>query len=368
MSSEVKAQVQLSLEQEELRAVSGTLVQIHGVLIAVVALYLALSGAREDDPAAWYGLLAYAALTLVLRGAARHGRESRWKIAVESWVMIAFLTWLLHRGGGPESPLFNAYLLPAVLVGLTLGGAATITALALIGACALYLTGGLSFGTALTSIRAGELTAQIAPMLLAAYVTNRYSAEIRYGISRAGLDDARDPLTGLYQRRSFAISAHRLFARALRHRRPSSLLMLDCDGLGAINAAHGVPTGDQVLRRISESILGELRVGDVAGRCSEDQFIVLLPETPLAAAVGVAERIRASAAAGLAHVDGLPLGASASLGCAASPEDGHSLDELAARAERALRRAKQEGGNRVCRVEAEAAAVPEAAAQPAAAS
>ncbi len=129
-------------------------------------------------------------------------------------------------------------------------------------------------------------------MLLVAYITTMFSADIRYGLQRAKLLSETDELTGMFNTRGFAIAANRLFAQAMRHNRSTSVLMIDSDNLKTVNDTHGHDAGNRLLRHLATSIQAELRFTDVAARYGGDEFIVLLPETPAKGAFEVAERIR----------------------------------------------------------------------------
>jgi diguanylate cyclase (GGDEF)-like protein len=80
--------------------------------------------------------------------------------------------------------------------------------------------------------------------------------------------------------------------RAVRYRRPLSLLVLDCDHFKQINDRHGHPEGDKVLQVLAEVISVCLRSADSAFRYGGEEFVVLLPEIALLAARGLAERLR----------------------------------------------------------------------------
>src|SRR3990172_2664229 len=87
-----------SLEQGELRGVSPTVAEIHWLLISLVLLYLVFGGKiadREVEAAISSGLFFYAALVMVFRNTNFYKRETRWKIAIETWGMIALITWVL---------------------------------------------------------------------------------------------------------------------------------------------------------------------------------------------------------------------------------------------------------------------------------
>jgi len=99
-----------------------------------------------------------------------------------------------------------------------------------------------------------------------------------------------DPLTGVATRRWFNRSIDKECARALRHGRPLSLLILDVNNFKEINDRWGHQEGDQVLREIGR-ILRQVRVSDVAARLGGDEFCLLLSETDIRGAREVADRV-----------------------------------------------------------------------------
>ena len=349
----------ISIEQEELRGIARTVAEIHWLLLILVLLFLIFGGRREDaeaDAALWSGVFFYAALVMSFRYANFYRRETRWKIALEATGMVVFITWVLRYTDGLASPLLNAYLLPIITSALTLGKVVTLLAVALIGACYLFLGGTLSPSAFLSLPFVGAFFAQLAPVLLVAYITTMFSADIRYGLARAKLLSETDDLTGLLNVRGFAIAANRLFAQAARHGRATSVLMIDSDNLKNVNDTHGHAAGNELLRYIAASIQSELRFTDVAARYGGDEFIVLLPDTPAKGAMEVAERIRNRVTAAPLELAGRQLETSISVGISSYPEDGATLDALAAHADGALYDAKQDGRNRSVKFRARAAA------------
>jgi len=348
--------VRVSIEQEELRGISRTVAEIHWLLLILVLLYLIFSGARDDAEASAAisaGLFFYAALVVSFRYANFYRRETRWKIAIESCAMIAFITWVLWYTDRLSSPLLNAYLLPVIAAALTLGKLTTLVEIGLIAACYIFLGGTESGG--LGSLRfTAAFAAQLAPVLLVGYITTMFSADIRYGLVHAKLLSETDELTGLLNIRGFAVAANRLFAQAQRHGRASSVLMIDSDNLKGVNDAYGHAAGNRLLRQLAAATQAELRFTDVAARYGGDEFIVLLPETPGQGAMDVAERIRNRVAGTPLELDGKRVVSSVSIGIACFPEDGGTLDALAAHADRALYVAKQDGRNRTVRFRAAA--------------
>ncbi len=345
---------QVSIEEEELRGVSRTVAEIHWLLLILILVYLVFDGARDDPEARAaisMGLFFYAALVMAFRYANFYRRESRWKIAIETWAMIALITWVLWFTGGLHSPLLSAYLLPVITAALTLGKLTTLGIVGLIAACYIYL-GGARPEQLLSLQFIGVLAGQMAPVLLVAYITTMFSADIRYGLARAKLLSETDELTGLFNPRGFAIAANRVFAQAERYTRPATVLMVDSDGLKGVNDRYGHEAGNRLLRHTANAIQAELRATDIAARYGGDEFIVLLPETAPNGALEVAERIRKSIASVRLDTGSALVDCSASIGIACFPEDGRNLDALAARADRALYLAKQGGRNRAMRYRA----------------
>jgi diguanylate cyclase (GGDEF)-like protein len=276
-------------------------------------------------------------------------RWSRWKVALESWAMIAFITWVLGFTGALASPLVNAYLLPVITAALTLGTLTTLAEVGLIAACYLYLGSGVSTDRLLSLAFYAEFAAQLAPIPLVAYIVSLFSANIRYGLDRAKLLAETDGLTGLLNLRGFAIAADPLFAQALRYNRESAILMIDSDNLKPVNDSHGHEAGNRLIKQLAKTIRAELRNSDVPARYGGDEFIVFLSETPLKGALIVAERIRDAMAAMPLAIDGKQVGCTVSIGVACFPEDGLTIDAIASRADRAMYQAKQAGRNRVVR-------------------
>ncbi|GAB5346827.1 GGDEF domain-containing protein [Pseudomonas fluorescens] len=153
-----------------------------------------------------------------------------------------------------------------------------------------------------------------------------------------------DELTGLMNRRAFFEHAHLLYAQCRQHRQPLSALMLDMDHFKAINDTYGHQAGDQVLRQVGGVISASFRQADVYGRLGGEEFAVLLPNTTLETAQGIAEQL-ITAIAGLASepVQGL----TASLGVATTRSPDQDLHSLMNSADKALYRAKAMGRNQV---------------------
>ena len=104
-----------SIEQEELRGIARTVAEIHWLLLILVLLFV-IFGTRdkEAEAAVIAALFFYAAFVMAFRYANLYKRETRWKVALETWAMIGFITWVCFHTGGLGSPLLNTYLLPVI--------------------------------------------------------------------------------------------------------------------------------------------------------------------------------------------------------------------------------------------------------------
>ena len=338
----------LSIEQEELRGISRTIGEIEWLLLILVLLYQAFDGPHPADQAAISeGLFFYAAFVLGFRYTNFYKSGSRSKIAIETFAMVLFITWVVWNTGKLASPLVNTYLLVIITSALTLGKLTTMLEVALISACFVLLGGDALAAEELSLAYIAGLLVKLAPMLLVAYITTMFSADIRFGLNRARLLAETDELTGIYNMRGFAIVAGGLFGQAARYDRPASLLMIDSDNLKAVNDTHGHEMGNQLLRLTAKCIQTELRNTDVLARYGGDEFVALLPETSPDRALEVAERIRKAVAATPIVFEGKSVETSVSIGLASYPENGRSIDTIQLRADRAMYVAKEQGRNRI---------------------
>jgi len=156
-----------------------------------------------------------------------------------------------------------------------------------------------------------------------------------------------DSLTGLYLRDAFFRRLQEEHARARRYEGAYALLMIDLDGFKGINDRDGHLAGDRTLRAVGTAIRSRLRGADLACRYGGDEFCVLLPETDLAGASPIAERLRESIATLVVDLDGSSTRATASIGISAYPDHGADVRALLLRSDQALYQAKRAGRDRV---------------------
>ena len=159
----------------------------------------------------------------------------------------------------------------------------------------------------------------------------------------------RDPLTGMLNRRGFAIACHHAVAAADRRGLVSQFVFVDVDHLKVINDTDGHAAGDAALVALASAIRRAVRDVDVVCRFGGDEFVILAVDAPADKVAGIAERIRHE----LAVDPPVPRGLSFSIGVAErAPHDARSLDALVDAADREmyqqrmLRRLRAKGPSR----------------------
>jgi diguanylate cyclase (GGDEF)-like protein len=155
-------------------------------------------------------------------------------------------------------------------------------------------------------------------------------------------DQARaDPKTGLLNSDSWSKDAAAELVRSPAT--CTALLMLDLDNFKSINDRHGHLIGDQHLRGVADVLKSEVRATDLVGRFGGEEFVILLPNTTQHDALAIAERIRRRIAT--IAINGLDT-VTVSVGVAAHPQHGSTLEEVVSAADSALLAAKTAGRNR----------------------
>lgn len=155
----------------------------------------------------------------------------------------------------------------------------------------------------------------------------------------------RDPMTGLFNRRSLFEHAAREQARCERYGTPLALVMLDIDRFKEVNDGHGHAAGDDVICQAAVRIACSLRDVDSAFRLGGEEFLLLLPATELDDAIAVAERLRVAIAR--ERMGAIGGRVTASLGVTVLARGREDWETAMRRADDALYRAKNEGRDRV---------------------
>lgn len=161
-----------------------------------------------------------------------------------------------------------------------------------------------------------------------------------------------DHLTGLMNRRAFLENAQTLCEHQGGLGEPVTLMMFDLDNFKSINDCYGHAIGDDVLRKFAQIVQKSMRASDIIGRLGGEEFAAIVPESK-EVSIRIAERLRSAFEMVGARVGTHAIGATVSIGAAASYEPVTDIDALIIRADAALYSAKHDGRNRVCAAEDE---------------
>jgi two-component system, cell cycle response regulator len=177
----------------------------------------------------------------------------------------------------------------------------------------------------------------------------RYTDFLRKNLDHSLELAVTDQLTGLHNRRYMVGQLAALVARASRGGEPVGALMIDIDHFKKINDNFGHDIGDEVLREFAVRLASNVRAVDLPCRYGGEEFVVIMPDTPLAAAERIAERIRLHVAGSPFRVDGGKdlLSVTISIGVAATLGEADTPESLLKRADAAVYEAKSLGRNKV---------------------
>jgi diguanylate cyclase (GGDEF)-like protein len=210
---------------------------------------------------------------------------------------------------------------------------------------ALDYVAGLSVFIALTAYYTRAISKRLLEGIRLQHANASLAAQLRTALQKVELDAATDALTGHWNRRALDEVLKQQVERRASSGRPFSILMLDIDFFKNINDEFGHMVGDDVLRAFAQRLREFLRSDDVCARFGGEEFVVVLPDTPLATAMEIGERIRK----GIAQAPLLTkpmVQATVSIGVAKMEQE-QSINELFAAADAALYLAKNEGRDQV---------------------
>jgi diguanylate cyclase (GGDEF)-like protein len=318
------------------------------ILIVGIAAFVVLSRlwASTEGPIllilATAGILVLIVHDVLPRGAIRHDR-----FVIEGVLGLTLATFLVIMTGRELSPFF--FLYPLIVASAALVVSLWVTS-ALAGLAAADYVIAVAIDRAnvpLTAPGMALVAVNIVAMVILAFVASYIAREQRRSREAAIRLSTIDSLTGLFNRAFFFAAVDREIQRSTRSGRRFGLLMMDLDGLKAINDRYGHFQGDQVLKSVASVIRNGVRRIDTAARYGGDEFVILLPETEPTGAYVLAEKIRQ----GVADLDiagpGEDVHTSLSIGAVAYPDDGLTADDLLISADRAMYVSKRQGKNRV---------------------
>ena len=351
--------VNSSYDKEELRGFTRSMAELQWLLLILVILYFFIpTRPITDSNALIITMVSYAVFVLLFRYSNFQARETRWKLAVETWAMITFISLVLSYTGLVESPLLNLYLLVIIACAITLGKLMTLLEVMLIASCYLYMAY-LKYSTGVFAAETFTmLMAKFSPFLLVAYVTSMLSSDILNAKRRITLLSRTDDLTGLLNMRAFNDLLEKEIARVTRYAQPLTVIMVDVDSLKGINDRYGHTAGSRLIRTIGQSISDSVRNTDVVARYGGDEFVIMTTHTGTDEAHMVAERIRAAIHNTSFDMNGNRISTTVSVGIASFPECVDEAIDVLDKADIALYKSKQTGRDRVTYYDRELESVP----------
>ena len=333
-------------EEEELKGFSRSMAELQWLLLILAILYFFIpTRPITNTDTVIIIMVSYTGFIMAFRYMNFHARETRWKLAIETWIMIAFITMIIWHTGLVESPLLNLYLLVIIACAITLGKIMTILEVVLIAVCYLYM----GYETFAVDIFAPAtfttLMAKFSPFLLVAYVTSMLASDILYAKKKITILSQTDELTGLLNMRAFSTILDKEIAAAARYNNPFTIVMIDVDGLKDVNDCFGHTTGSRLINVVASAIKNSVRNSDVLARFGGDEFIALMTHTTTEHARYAAERIRAAIDNTSFDMDGKRIATTVSIGIASFPDCVDKANKVLDKADVALYKSKNTGRN-----------------------
>jgi diguanylate cyclase (GGDEF)-like protein len=318
------------------------------LFILTAATVVVATGLWADNELAILVVLAVAGLSvLTIHDLLSPGFLGATRFIVEGPLAITLVALLVAFTGREWSPFFFAF--PLIVAGAALVVDGPVTLLLAIGAGIGYLAAVFIRPPEepLLATAVAGVALNLSALLLLAFVASVVARAQRRSRLEAIRLSTVDSLTGLFNRSYFFGALEREVQRSARSGRGFCLLMMDVDGLKAVNDRFGHFHGDRALRTVGEIVRSRVRRIDTAARYGGDEFVAVLPETDPSGAFVLADKIRLGVGERALMVDGVDVRTSLSIGVVVYPRDGRTVDELMIAADTTMYRSKRQGRNRV---------------------
>jgi diguanylate cyclase (GGDEF)-like protein len=337
-----------NIKEDELTRLIKRVAEIEWLLVVLVMLYLKLSPISfQNLPVVYGALCGFALFILLSRYSWLRKISNKWKITIDTWVMIVFITIILWHSGKIESPLLGLYLFVIITAAITLGEKTAFLEVGLISTICLFLSFNPVALVDLTLLKMSGPLIMMFPFWLTAYVTIRLANETKRAKEHIENLSYTDYLTGLYNMRMFRVLMEQEILRSSRFENKFAIMIIDADEFKAINDTFGHLAGDDMITLFAHTIRSTLRASDIVGRYGGDEFVALLPQTDASKALIAAERLRAAVAQISCAINGRNIQVTASIGIAEYPGQGTLINELLNNADKALLQSKEAGKNRI---------------------
>ncbi|MEY4642925.1 MAG: hypothetical protein RLZZ227_2919 [Pseudomonadota bacterium] len=336
----------VDIEQLELKGFASSIAEIEWLLLLLVIMYYVTPNANVANPMGLVAsMIGFALFVLGFHYLNASARPKRWKLALETWVMILFITWVIWNTGGISSPLMNLYLLVITISAITLGKVVTLLEIALIGAFYFYIAS--SDDQTYTYAEFSQLMIYFSPFVLVAYVTTLLVADLQKGRSLFKELADTDDMTHLLNKRSFMPLLKHAANEAVEDSHSLTVMMIDADNLKEINDQYGHQAGDKLIMTVAQAIGECLRTTDIVCRYGGDEFVAMLPKVDPDKAYELGERLRKAVSNTSFDIGGRRIGATVSIGIATYPMQVADVSQLMEKADESLYLSKRTGRNRV---------------------
>ncbi len=325
------------------------LVTLFGLMVALgsfafVATLALTRGPRYGPPSYIALSIAHGTIGLITAAMARRGHAT-WGARLLSLSLAIIPTYAVVYYGTPHETAMASYVGVLLVTSVACSRREALLATFLLLPLAV-----LTYQVSAPDLPAEAIVSTLGLMLGTGFTLSWLQDTLRQTLQRLQSSEAHfqrlsqiDPLTGLGNRRQFDESLANVLAFASQTR-PVALVLIDMDGLKAINDRYGHPMGDQALQAVAEAIRASIRDSDIACRIGGDEFAIILPQGGTRGAERICERL-------LGYLEEVRLGegeatfaVSASVGVAITEEPRSRIEDLLAAADddlyrrRALRR------------------------------
>ena len=317
------------VDQDEHASIVRSLGRIDWFVLLVVALYALVLQAPRGSPRVLYAAMAaYTLFLIAIRWRGFPVQDTGARIALGAAAMVAFITIVATQTGGSGSPMANLYLLPIVVVAMTLKRRGALVIFAAVALAWLSIVAGEGM-SAPAGVLLARLFGELGPYALVAYVTQALAGTIITARQRIEEMAERDALTGLLNLRTFrSILTREHLLRARGARGGYAILLIDMDDLKALNDEHGHQAGNRAITTVANAIQRAIRTTDMAARYGGDEFVVFLPEGTPEIAEAVAQRVRNHVYRSLFPVGERLQRTTVSVGTASYPRDGAQQEDV----------------------------------------
>jgi len=330
------------IDEAELDGFRRTIAEMQWLLVVLVLLCMKLPGMTVENPAHLIiSMGVFSAFICCVHYLWRSHGEKRWKLALNTWAMIFFVTVVVWQTGCLASPLLPLYFLIVILAATTLGMLTTMLETALITMCYVLLaamdSGSLQNG--LSSFNLANLPGPVIQLFLlwfVAYFVSLISWESERAKEKIRQLSRIDQLTGLWNMKMLLIFMQREHRRSIKEKKTFAVIMIDADNLKGVNDTYGHDAGTLTIISIAETMRSELREADMLARFGGDEFVALLPESDCQEAFRVAEAMRRKVAESTINYEGVPIKITVSIGIACFPRHGQELSQIMKMADTAL--------------------------------